>query len=768
MADPSWGPVDKKPRNAPKPGSRRWFARAAKAVGLLIALCLVAGLGVIAYGYTTTKLPNPRADFQTATTFVYYDDGKSELGTFAIQNRQPLDFDAMPDSIKQAVVAAENRTFWTDPGVSLRGLVRAAWVIARGGEVQGGSTITQQYIKIKYLNSSQTIARKFRELFLAYKLNRQVSKEEILQGYLNTIYFGHGAYGIQSASQTYFGEDADKLSVRQAAALASIINNPSAFDPADDNDTPRLLERYRYVLESMNQTGAITPAQAAKDSRKLPKFPKIKTSERFGGPQGFLLKMVEQELTQAGLDASQVQGGGLKITTTFDKQDQAAAVKAAQQTTRTAADASGRKANKLHAAVASVDVDSGAVLALYGGPDYVQNSRNWATTARPTASTFKTYALAAGLEDGYSLRSTFHGNSFRLPGDPIVVRNENSDQYGYRVNLIRATALSINTAFVDLVTSMKDGKDKTLKVAEDAGAPKTRGWGAAERNIPIGTPEVSPLNQASGYATFANGGVHVAPHVVKEVQDAGGNVIYRADSKQDRAVSEDVARDVTYALSNVVEQGTGRSVQTLGRPVAGKTGTNGVESPNGGNIVNSSWFVGYTPQIATAVMYVAGDTGTASLDPYKQPGDTTFFGATYPAQTWTRYMETATRGQDVKRFDPPAYVNADRSPSYAPQPTSSAAPQPGATTRPPTPPSRSASSKPTMSPTSTAPKPTSTPTSRPPSSPSAKPTTKPSGKATTGPSARATTKPKGKPTAKPGPKPAQRAVSRPSATASGR
>jgi membrane peptidoglycan carboxypeptidase len=227
MADPSWGPVAKHPAGAPKRGSFRWFKRVVGAFAILMALCVVAGTGVVAYGYATTTLPNPNKDFETATTFVYWGDGKSEMGDFAIQNRQPLDFDQMPDSIKQAVVAAENRTFWTDKGVSLRGLARSAWVIARGGSIQGGSTITQQYIKILYLNSEQTVSRKYRELFLAYKLSKQKSKEQILQGYLNTIYFGHGAYGVQAASQAYFKEDAKKLSVPQAAVLASVINNPT-------------------------------------------------------------------------------------------------------------------------------------------------------------------------------------------------------------------------------------------------------------------------------------------------------------------------------------------------------------------------------------------------------------------------------------------------------------------------------------------------------------------------------------------------------------
>jgi membrane peptidoglycan carboxypeptidase len=696
MADPTWGPVAKHPAGAPKRGSVRWFRRVMGAFAILVALCVVAGVGVVAYGYTTTKLPNPNKDFETATTFVYWGDGKSELGDFAIQNRQPLDFDEMPDTIKQAVVAAENRTFWTDKGVSLRGMARSAYVIARGGSLQGGSTITQQYIKILYLNSEQTVSRKYRELFLAYKLSQQKSKQDILQGYLNTIYFGHGAYGIQAASEAYFKVDAKDLSVPQAAVLASVINNPTAFDPDEKDNRLRLLDRYRYVIGSMAETGDITATQAARYSRALPKFPKVSVNERYGGPNGFLLKMVEQELSTAGFSSSEIQGGGLRVTTTFHEDDQKAAIKAAQDTTEQAAKASGEKESGLHAAVASVDVSSGDVLALYGGPDFVENSRNWATTARPTASTFKAYTLAAGLENGFSLRSRFHGNTWRIPGDSKPVRNENNDQYGYSVDLVKATALSINTAFVDLIRQLPDGKDKTLAIARKAGAPKTRGWDADERNVPIGTPEVSPLNQASAYASFANGGMHVAPHVVKEVKDADGNVLYKADPKKDRVVSDDVADDVTFALSSVVEQGTGRTVSALGRPVAAKTGTNGVDLDNGDNIVNSSWFVGYTPQISTAVMYVAGKTGSASLDPYRRPGDSTFFGATYPAQTWLDYMKTATDGQDVEKFDDPAYVNSYQQPTYTPAPTASTEPsapdspsdEPSATPEPSVSPSR--------------------------------------------------------------------------------
>src|SRR3712207_931300 len=206
-------------------------------------------------------------------------------------------------------------------------MARAAWVIARGGTLQGGSTITQQYIKIKYLYSDQTLTRKFKELFLAYKINKQLSKEQILEGYLNTIYFGHGAYGVQAASKAFFDRDAKNLTVPQAAVLASVINNPAAYDPSDDDNEARLLERYRYVLASMVQTGAITQAEGDKYARKLPKFPEVGSNERYGGPKGFLLKMVERELSDAGFSSDQISGGGLKITTTFDKTAQNAAVK---------------------------------------------------------------------------------------------------------------------------------------------------------------------------------------------------------------------------------------------------------------------------------------------------------------------------------------------------------------------------------------------------------------------------------------------------------
>jgi membrane peptidoglycan carboxypeptidase len=671
MADPHWGPVEWQPQGArarrdTAGRGRKWARGILITITVLTVLGLASVIGVVVYGYTTTTRPNANAEFKTATTFVYYNDGKSKLGNFAIQNRTPITFDKMPETMKRAAVAAENRSFWTDKGISIRGMVRAAWRIARGEEVQGGSTITQQYVKILYLNSDQTLTRKFRELFLAYKINTEMSKEEILAGYLNTIYFGHGAYGVQAASKEYFNVDAKKLTVPQAAFLATVVNNPSTYDPRDEDDHGRILGRYRYVLHSMAEMGDITPAQEGAFAQRLPKFPKTPGSQRYGGPNGFLLKMVERELSAAGFHSSQISGGGLKIITTFDEDAQEAAVESAQKYTERSAQAVGRKASKLHAALASVDVNNGEVIALYGGPDFVKNSRNWATTPRPTASTFKAYALAAGLKDGYSLLSKFNGNTFTPPGDSKPVRNEFSYQYGSSVDLIKATADSINTAFVDLTSQMDNGPRKIMKMAQAAGAPKGAGWENNDR-IPLGTAEVSPLDQASAYATFANDGVSVLRHVVREVRDRRGKVIYEAQPEKKRAVSEDVAHDVSYALSNVVEQGTGRAVQTLDRPVAGKTGTKDRTNDDGSSDVVSAWFVAYTRQISTAVMYVAGNDGNGDLDTYARPGDSTFFGGTYPALTWADYMKTATEGQAVKQFPEPAYVNKEEVPQ--PEPT---------------------------------------------------------------------------------------------------
>lgn len=635
---------------------RKWTVRILKGGTVALLLAMIAGVIGIGVVYTTTDLPDPNAEFQANTSFVTFSDG-SPMGNFAIQNRQSIPYDQMPQSMKDAAIAAENRTFFSDRGISVTGMIRAAVTIASGGEMQGGSTITQQYIKILYLNSERTFDRKFKELFLAVKMGRQMPKEEILAGYLNTIYFGRGAYGIQAASKAYFNIDAAQLTVPQAAFLATVLNNPGAFDPSDPENMPRIMDRYRYVLGGMGEMGKLTPAEVAQYSEALPEFPEIPLNRRYAGPKGYLMKMVEQELATKGFSQTQISGGGLKIVTTFDPKAQDAAVAAAQKYTAMASNNARPKAdpNKLHVAIASVDNATGEVIALYGGPDFVENNRNWATTPRQTASAFKTFALAAGLRDGFSLYDTFQGNTFTPKGDTVPSRNQGSAQYG-TVNLIEATAKSINTAFVDLTVRMTNGGEKIAQAAEDAGAPRGPGWDTGTSRIALGIAEVSPLHMAAAYSTFANDGRAIPPHVVREVFDAEGRSIYKADTEGRQVFDEGVARDVTFAMQNVVEGGTGSRVATLGRPVAGKTGTAGLNDD-----IISAWFVAYTKQISTSVMWVAGDEGTSGLEAYKRPGDSTFFGGTYPAMTWTDYMREAVKGTPIEQFESPAYVNRGKS-----------------------------------------------------------------------------------------------------------
>ncbi|GAB3623691.1 hypothetical protein GCM10027418_17750 [Mariniluteicoccus endophyticus] len=664
----------KKPASKPKKtGTRAWLTRALKFGVIGLCLSLLLGTGAIALAYNQTKLPDPNAEFQANTSFVYWRDGTTKMGNFSSQNRQSIDYEKMPQAIKDATIAAENRTFWSDRGISVSGMVRAAWTIARGGELQGGSTITQQYIKILYLTSDRTMTRKMKELFLAVKIGREMPKEDILEGYLNTIYFGRGAYGIQAASKAYFNVDAAQLTVPQAAFLATVLNNPSAFDPSQPDNQQRIMERYHYVLAGMAEMGSITPAQQAEYAQKLPDFPEVPLNQRYAGTNGYLMKMIENELAAKGLSQAQISGGGLKIVTTFDPRSQQAAVDSVQKYTEQAASRRKQDPAKLHGGLASVDNANGEVIALYGGADYLKNARNWATTPRQTASTFKTFALAAGLRDGFDLYDTFEGDTFTPKGDKVPIRNEFSEQYG-NVNLIDATAKSINTAFVDLTVQMsssktetdRTGPEKVAQAAQDAGAPRGPGWDTNTSRIALGIAEVSPVGMAGAYSTFANLGKHISPHVVREVFDSSGRSIYKADTAGTQAFEPDLARDVTYALQSVTqESGTGSRVQELGRPVAGKTGTAGRDDD-----VISSWFVGYTKQITTAVMYVAGDQGTDDLDPYARPGDNTFFGGTYPTMTWTDYMETATKGQKVLRFESPAFVNRNKSKGVRPKKTS--------------------------------------------------------------------------------------------------
>jgi membrane peptidoglycan carboxypeptidase len=718
------GPV-KRGRNGKPKKQRSTKAKVRRALFVVLLgflVLILGGVGAFAVLYNTIDLPDPNADFETETSYVYYDGGSDEIGRYAIQNRDAISYDEMPEVMKQAVVAAENRSFWTDSGIDVKGIVRAAFSNASGNSTQGASTITQQYIKVLYLTQERSYTRKVKEAVLSLKLQRKMDKEQILEGYLNTIYFGRGAYGVQAAAQTYYGVPAADLTLKQAAALSAIINNPSGFNPDSKDGKKRLRERYQYVLNGMASAGNITTEDAEKAGKRLPKFPDVETESTYGGQKGHQLTMVKDALlklrnaeTGQPFTESEIDGGGLRITTTFTKK----AMDAAEQGVAAERPEGDEFSDKdLHVAAASVEPGTGAVRGFYAGQDYLDSQLNWAVAGGQAGSSLKPFALAAGLKAGYSLKDTFDGNSpFELE-DGTEIENQGDKDYGSAVNLLTATEDSINTAFVDLTTSIPDGPTKVMQMMNAMGIPRAPGKGKHDYGFPtstaglqpfagiaLGSATVSPINMASGYATIANGGRFAAPYIIEKVEDDDGRTLYQhkvADEQViDKEQGADIAADVSYAMQQVVNSGSGTAALALGRPAAGKTGT----STNDDGDVVSAWFSGFTPQLATSVMYVRGK-GNGPLDGYLPE----FYGGTYPAQTWTSIMEADMDGVDEEDFPEPAYVDGeapetDHVPTYAPPPQT---PQP--TRRP----SQTQTQKPTQKPTKRPTKPTQQPTSEPP------------------------------------------------------
>jgi membrane peptidoglycan carboxypeptidase len=614
-------------------------------VGLVCALVLVA-IGYFAYRNTT--IPDANKAFEAQSTFVYYSGGKGKIGRFSDQNRESIPLADIPQSMQDAAIAAEDRTFYTNSGIDPKGILRAAFSNAKGNATQGASTITQQYVKILYLSQERTLSRKVKEAFLSLKVQQEKSKSAILEGYLNTIYFGRGAYGVQAAANAYFDKPAKKLTPSESAMLAAILNSPNYLSP-DPGASGRaaLIERYDYVLRGMVSAGNLDSAEAQKYYGKLPKLGKPATSNMYGGQRGFMLKMVKAELQRLGFAENEIDAGGLRVETTFTRK----AMKAAEDGIA-AERPQGLK--RLHVASASVDVKTGALLGFYGGQDYLDSQLNWAALGGSPGSAFKPFALAAGLKAGFSLKDTFDGNSPYTfeNGSKVVNEGEGGGtNYGSAISLLTATEKSVNTAYSDLTESLPNGPQDILRTAVAMGIPRNTPGLEANNAIALGSATISPITIANAYATIANDGRHHDLFMVRKVTRASDDkVLYRAPRKSNRVLPDDIDRDVSYALQQTVQNGTGANAQALGRPAAGKTGT----ATNKDGDVSSSWFVGYTPQVATAVMYVRGK-GNEALNGFLP----SYFGADYPTRTWRAVMSGVLEGTASEGFPPPANVDGE-------------------------------------------------------------------------------------------------------------
>lgn len=640
-------------RRAPRP--RRHFPW--KGLAAFAGVCCAAGVVLVGVAYAQTEIPDVHEAAKAEATVIQWRDG-SEMGTVGSKNRIIVPLSKIPDHTQNAVLAAENREFYTEPGISPKGLARAVWVTLTGKGVQGGSTITQQYAKNAYLSQERTITRKVKELFLAIKLDQLRSKDEILEGYLNTIYFGRGAYGIEAAAKEYFHKHVWQLNPSESAMLAAVIRAPSLYDPKVGSKSDAEA-RWNYVLDGMVGEGWLS--RHDRGNYKFPKVQSLSDAQTFGGPRGYLLQRALIELEELGYSEKDIYQRGLRVRTTFGRKMQRAAVHAVRE------GVPDDWPKDVQTGLVAVQPGTGQVMAMYGGRDFVSHQFDNVYRAAPQAgSSFKPYVLAAALENKIGLRSRFNGDSPQNFG-AYKVENEGEEDYGWET-LIEATQQSINTIFVRL--GLKVGLPDVIDAANRAGLPKS--ILPEEKSLPLGVAGVHPVDQAAGFATFASGGRYAKPHVILEVRDSVGNVERREKPVVRDAFEEDVVADVGHALQAVTEPGgTGEAAALDERPTAGKTGT----SQNN----RSVWFVGYTPhQLSTAVTMFRDDNKPLQ----NLPGYTEVFGGTVPAQIWNLFMQEALEGKPVTEFPEPEWVGRrlnppSPSPSPSPSPTlSEPAPEP--------------------------------------------------------------------------------------------
>jgi membrane peptidoglycan carboxypeptidase len=610
---------------------------------LIRAAVFIGGFGFVAasilfvLAYFTVSIPDPNAFVNSQTTVIQYSNGE-EIGRIGSENRQIVALPKIPLNVRHAVLAAEDRNFYSNKAFSITGIARAVLNNLRGGSLQGGSTITQQYAKTAFLSPDRTIQRKIKELVISIKLENQLSKDQIFENYLNTIYFGRGAYGVQTASQQYFNRNVDQLTNAQAAVIASILRSPGFYDPSLSKENGKRLEnRFHYVLNGMEDAGWLKESDAKK--LKLPTVAPRVTGGALAGPKGHVIEAVSKELKSLGFTEEQLQVGGLVVKTTLDQQAQMAAMDAVNKHLPANAP------DDLRVALVAIRPGTGEVVALYGGTDYLKSQLNNATQAIALAgSTFKPFALVAALEQGIPLTSMWNGDSpqtFDDAGKPYPVSNYGNEGWG-QISLNYATKHSVNTVFVPL--GIKVGPDKVVDVARRAGIPETVAM-MPTPSVVLGPASPHVIDVANAYATFAAQGVRATPFLVTSVMGANKGVLYEGKIQTQEVFSKEVMSDLTYALKGVVQGGTGAAALSLGRPAAGKTGTSQSNA--------SAWFSAYTPQIAASVAFFRNDA-TQSLNGIG--GINSVTGGSFPARIWTTFMKGALKGEPVMDFPAPSNI----------------------------------------------------------------------------------------------------------------
>ena len=613
---------------------RRFLIRTTVFIG---GFGFIAGAVLFALAYFTVDIPDPNAYVNSQSTIIQYSNGE-EIGRVGTQNRQIIPLAKIPLNVRHAVLAAEDRGFYSNRAFSVTGIARAIFNNLKGGSLQGGSTITQQYAKTAFLTPSRTIQRKIKELVISIKLENQLSKDQIFENYLNTIYFGRGSYGVMTASQQYFNRNVDQLTNAQAAVIASILRSPGLYDPAfKKGNEARLLARFDYVKNGMIEAGWLDAKAATK--MKFPPVAPRSTSGQLSGPKGHIIEAVQKELAKLGFSQEQLLVGGLVIKTTLDQRAQQSAVDAVNKFYPAKAP------DNLHVGLVAIRPGTGEIVALYGGRDYLARQLSDATQSIALAgSTFKPFAIIAALEQGIPLTSMWNGDSpqvFDDAGKPYEVSNYGEEGWG-QVDLMYATKHSINTVFVPL--GIKVGPVAVVDVARRAGIPDSVAM-MPTPSVVLGVASPHVIDVANAYATFAAQGIKSKPYLVAQVLGSNKGVLYQGKSESQEVFSKDVMADLTYALKGTITGGTGAAALALGRPTAGKTGTSQSNA--------SAWFSAYTPQLAASVALFR-DSASESLNGIG--GLTSVTGGTFPARIWTAFMKGALKGQEIMDFPAPSNI----------------------------------------------------------------------------------------------------------------
>jgi penicillin-binding protein 1A len=606
------------------------------------AAALAATLGACSY---TSRAVSPPAEEEIQSSTLYAADGSLIYTFHAEENRKVVPLEQIPAHVREAVIAIEDERFYRHAGVDVRAVLRAARTNAAAGDVeQGGSTITQQYVKQEILrDSAQTVSRKVQEAALAVQLERDYSKDRILELYLNAIYFGNGAYGIEAAAHQYFGTSSAELTIDQGALLAGLIQRPGATDPFDDPEAA--LARRQLVLDAMLENGFIaedvwlwsrnTPVRLA--SAVVP------AAERY--PAAHFVEEVKQWILddpRFGATPKERRdllfGGGLRIHTTVDLEAQAQAEAAVRAILP---DPAGPDAS-----LVAIEAGTGYVKAMVGGRDFFGQGSiaklNLATQGlRQSGSSFKPFVLARAITQGIDPRTRISAPAC------ITIPMENAPPWrpcnyggggGGTVTIAEGTVRSYNTLYAQLM--MRVGAKEATEAATSYGVRTPL---EAVPSAVLGSNVVSAMDMAAGYSTFANRGVRVSPVLVTRISRADGTVLFNHEHRQTKVLEAGVADTVTNILEQVIERGTGTRAK-LDRPAAGKTGT--------ADDNKDAWFVGYTPEMVAAVWVgfpeLGPDRQLIPMRPPRTPMPVT--GGAYPAQIWQHFMQAALEGRAVTAF----------------------------------------------------------------------------------------------------------------------